>query len=33
MTIQYYKDHLLNQLHNLCQGLMSVQDYITYLRT
>ena len=29
MTSQYYKNHLLNQLHNLRWGHMSVQDYIT----
>jgi len=29
MTSQYYKNHLLDQLHNLRQGHMSVQDYIT----
>jgi len=29
MSNQYYRDLLLNQLHNLSQGHMSVQDYIT----
>jgi len=32
MTSQYYRDHLLNQLHNLRQGHMSVQNYIAIFR-
>ena len=28
MTSQYYKYHLLDQLHNLRQGYMSVQNYV-----
>jgi len=28
MTGQYYKDHLLDQLHNFRRGHMSVQNYI-----
>jgi len=32
MTTQYYGDHLLDQLHKLCQGHMSVQDYITIFK-
>jgi len=28
MTSQYYRDHLLDKLHNLHLGHMSVQDYI-----
>ena len=32
MTSQYSKDHFLDQLHNLCQGHMSVQDYVTIFK-
>jgi len=28
MTSQHCRDHLLDQLHNLRQGHMSVQDYV-----
>jgi len=32
LTNQCYRDSLLDQLYNLCQGPMSVQDYITILK-
>jgi len=32
MTSLYYKDHLLDQLHNLRQGHMSVHDYIAIFK-
>jgi len=32
MTSQYYRGHLLDQLHNLHESHMSVQDYIIILR-
>ena len=32
MTSQYYRDHLLDQLHYLCQGNMSVHDYIAIFK-
>jgi len=28
MTSHYYKNHLLDQLHNFCLEHMSVQDYV-----
>jgi len=32
MTSQHYKDHLLDQLHNLRQGHMSIQNYIAIFK-
>ena len=32
MISQYYRDHLLDQLHNLRQGDMSIQDYIAIFK-
>ena len=32
MTSQHYRDHLLDQLHHLRQGHMSVQDYIAIFK-
>jgi len=32
MISQHYRDHLLDQLHNFCQGHMSVHDYIAIFK-
>jgi len=32
MSGQHYRNHLLDQLHNLRQDHMSIQDYITMFK-